>query len=98
MTLDEVKAICNEMNLVCKHYTCVTDWYIYTPNSSRWICCYYHLLEKAGFVTHNSIVGEPFFTDKDEFREGLKRLLKRLKEESIENRIKSLEKDFENDT
>ena len=34
------------------------------------------------------------FIDKDEFKEGLQRKLKEIKEESIKDRIKSLEKDF----
>ena len=66
MELKEVKAVCKEMELHCKpeggH---IKDWYIYTPNQSRWIACYYTLFGQA--VIYNS--GEPFFTDKDEFKE-----------------------------
>ena len=66
------------------------EWYIYTQNCTMWIACYYNLFSVA--VIYNS--GEPFFTDKDEFKEGLQRKLKEIKEESIKDRIKSLEKDF----
>ena len=90
MTLDEVKAVCKELNLECKVHSYDTDWYVYTPNSSRWISCYYFLFGQA--VIYNS--GLPMIDNKDDFREGLKLKLKQLKEESIKERIKSLEKDF----
>lgn len=95
MSLDEVLDVCKELDLVCKPQTCgTTDWYIYTSNSSIWISCYYLLFAHA--IIFNS--GEPLINNKDEFREGLKRKLKKLKEEAIMKRIKSLEKDFENET
>lgn len=91
MTLNEVKAVCKEMELVCNKQGCDRkEWYIYTPNCSMWIACYYLLFAQA--VIYNS--GVTFFTDKDEFKEGLQRKLKEIKEESIKDRIKSLEKDF----
>ena len=91
MKLAEVKDVCKELNLDCKVHSCGTDWYIYTPNSSRWISCYYVLFAQA--VIYNS--GLPIANTKDEFREGLKIKLKQLKEESIKERIDSLEKDLE---
>lgn len=91
MTLDEVKEVCKELNLECKQHNCGTDWYVYTQNSSMWISCYYHLFAQA--VIYNS--GLPITNNKDEYREGLKLKLKQLKEESIKERIDSLEKDFE---
>ena len=91
MELKEVKAVCKELELTCKPVGGpVKDWYIYTPNQTMWIACYYKLFAQA--VIYNS--GEPFFTDKDEFMDGLLRKLKEIKEESIQARIKSLEKDF----
>lgn len=91
MTLNEVKAVCKELELVCKkHEYDKKEWYIYIQNSSMWIACYYHLFAEA--VIYNS--GEPLFTDKNEFKEGLLRKLKEIKEESIKDRIKFLEKDF----
>lgn len=91
MTLNDVKAVCKELELVCKKHECdINEWYIYTQNCSMWIACYYHLFAEA--VIYNS--GEPLFNNKDEFKEGLLRKLKQLKEESIKDRIKSLEKDF----
>ena len=91
MTLNEVKAVCEELELVCNMHGCDSkEWYIYTQNCTMWIACYYNLFSVA--VIYNS--GEPFFTDKDEFKEGLQRKLKEIKEESIKDRIKSLEKDF----
>ena len=92
MTIDEVKAVCKELELVCnKHESNINEWYIYTPNCSMWIACYYHLFAEA--VIYNS--GLPMTNNKDEFKEGLLRKLKQLKEESIKERINSLEKDFE---
>lgn len=89
--LKEVKAVCKEMELHCKpEGGNIKAWYIYTQNQSRWIACYYTLFGQA--VIYNS--GEPLFTDKNEFKEGLQRKLKEIKEESIKDRIKSLEKDF----
>lgn len=91
MTLNDVLAVCKELELVCKKHECdINEWYIYTQNCSMWIACYYHLFAEA--VIYNS--GEPLFNNKDEFKEGLLRKLKQLKEESIKDRIKSLEKDF----
>lgn len=87
MTLKEVKAVCKEMGLV---YNCgLNDCYIYTQKF-QWIACYYTLCEQA--IVFNS--GLPMIDNKDDFREGLKLKLKQLKEESIKERINSLEKDF----
>ena len=85
-----MKAVCKELELVCNKRYDSKQWYIYTPNCTMWISCYYNLFSVA--VIYNS--GEPLFTDKDEFKEGLQRKLKEIKEESIKDRIKSLEKDF----
>jgi len=90
MTINDVKEVCKELNLECKVHNCGTDWYVYTQNSTRWISCYYILFAQA--VIYNS--GLPMIDNKDDFREGLKLKLKQLKEESIKDRIKSLEKDF----
>lgn len=89
MTLEEVKEVCKELKLICKRHS-GTDWYIYTPNCSFWLACYYQLFAYA--VIYHS--GEPFINDKDEFKEGLLRKLKEIKEKSIKYRIKSLGKDF----
>ena len=91
MTLNEVKAVCKELELVCNMHGCDSmEWYIYTPNCTMLIACYYLLFEQA--IIFNS--DEPSINDKDEFKEGLQRKLKEIKEESIKDRIKSLEKDF----
>lgn len=96
MTLKEIKEVCKELGLLCKPVGSIIKdcYYIYTSNQSRRIACYYFLFSKA--VIYNS--GEPFFnykfSDKDEFKNGLQRKLKEIKEESIKDRIKSLEKDF----
>lgn len=93
MTLNEVKAVCKELELVCnKHVWNCNEWCIYTPNCTMWIwiACYYLLFEQA--IIFNS--GKPSINDKDEFKEGLQRKLKEIKEKNINNRIKSLEKDF----
>ena len=90
MTLNEVKAVCKELELVCNKRCDSMQWYIYTPNCTMLIACYYLLFEQA--IIFNSDV--PTFNDKDEFKEGLQRKLKEIKEESIKDRIKSLEKDF----
>ena len=69
MSLDEVLAVCKELDLVCKKHECdINEWYIYTPNCSMWISCYYHLFAEA--VIYNS--GLPMIDNKDEFKEGLK--------------------------
>ena len=90
MTLNEVKAVCEELELVCNKRCDSKQWYIYTPNCTMWIACYYLLFEQAIILN----LDEPTFNDKDEFKEGLQRKLKEIKEESIKDRIKSLEKDF----
>ena len=86
-----MKSVCKELELVCNMHGCDSkEWYIYTPNCTIWIACYYLLFEQA--IIFNS--GKPSINDKDEFKEGLQRKLKEIKEESIKDRIKSLEKDF----
>ena len=91
MTLNDVKAVCKELELVCnKNVWNCNEWCIYTPNCTMWIACYYLLFEKA--IIFNS--DEPSINDKDEFKEGLQRKLKEIKEKIIKNRIKSLENDF----
>ena len=88
MTLNEMKAVCKELELVCDFG--LNYYYIYTQNHSQWIAYYYLLCEQA--VIFNS--DESSINDKDEFKDGLQRKLKEIKEESIKDRIKSLEKDF----
>ena len=91
MELKEVKAVCKELKLVYEPQCYASnDLYIYTQNRSQWIACYYFLSSQA--IIFNS--DEPAFNDKDEFKEGLQRKLKEIKEESIKERINSLEKDF----
>ena len=90
MTLNEMKAVCKELEFVCNKRCDSKQWYIYTPNCTMWITCYYLLFEQA--IIFNLDV--PTINDKDEFKEGLQRKLKEIKEESIKDRIKSLEKDF----
>lgn len=70
MTLNDVKAVCKELKLVCiPHSSYIKDLYIYiSSNDSSWIACFYHSFSQA--VIYNS--GEPLFSDKDEFMEGLK--------------------------
>lgn len=94
MTLNEFKAVCKELELICEPRN-GRDWYVYTQNYNKWIACYYHSYCKA--MVYHSGECEKFFNDKDDFMEGLKQKLKKIKEETIEDRIKSLEKDFEND-
>lgn len=88
MTLNEMKAVCKELELICDFG--LNYYYIYTQNHSQWIACYYLLCEQA--VIFNS--DESSINDKDEFKDGLQRKLKEIKEESIKDIIKSLEKDF----
>ena len=90
MTLNEMKAVCKELELVCNKWCDSKQWYIYTPNCTMWIACYYLLFEQAIIFNSDKL----FINDKDEFKEGLQRKLKEIKEESIKDRIKSLEKDF----
>lgn len=86
-----MKAVCKELELVCNMHGCDSkEWYIYTPNCTMWIACYYLLFEQA--IIFNLDV--PTCNDKDEFKEGLQLKLKEIKEEYIKDRIKSLEKDF----
>lgn len=91
MKLADVKEVCKELNLECKQHNCGTEWFVYAPNSSSWISCYYPSFDEA--VIYHS--GLPVTNNKDEYMEGLKIKLKQLKEESIKERIDSLEKDFE---
>ena len=83
-----MKEVCKELELICDFG--LNYYYIYTQNHSQWIACYYLLCEQA--VIFNS--DESSINDKDEFKDGLQRKLKEIKEESIKDRIKSLEKDF----
>ena len=88
MTLNEMKAVCKELELICDFGS--NYYYIYTQNHSQWIACYYLFCEKA--IIFNSY--ESSINDKNEFKVVLQRKLKEIKEESIKDRIKSLEKDF----
>lgn len=90
MTISDVKDVCKELGLDCKQHNCGTEWFVYAPNSSSWISCYYPSFDEA--VIYHS--GLPVTNNKDEYREDLKIKLKQLKEESIQERIDSLEKDF----
>ena len=87
MSLKEVIEVCKELGFA---YNCDNNYCIYTQNYSKWLACYYLFCEQA--IIFNS--DEPSTSDKDKFKEGLQRKLKEIKEESIKDRIKSLEKDF----
>lgn len=72
MTLNEVKAVCKELELVCNKRCDSNQWYIYTPNCTMLIACYYLLFEQA--IIFNSY--ESSINDKDEFKVVLQRKLK----------------------